>query len=75
MGLRGGSISIGDLGQFYVGADIFQCFEGIDLHHTRHPDGTSSTEVLRLTTVHCLVSHLLGPAYETCYLPLQETAA
>jgi transposase len=53
---------------------LFQCFEGIDLHHTRHPDGTSSTEVLRLTTVHRLVLHLLGPAYENCYLTLQETA-
>ena len=54
---------------------LFQCFEGIDLHHTRHPDGTSSTEALRLTKVHRLVLHLLGPAYENCYLTFQETAA
>lgn len=53
---------------------LFQCFEGIDLHHTRDPDGTRSTEVLRLTPVHRLVLHLLGPAYENCYLAFQETA-
>jgi transposase len=53
---------------------LFQCFEGIDLHHTRHPDGTRSTEVLRLAPVHRLVLHLLGPAYEICYLVFQETA-
>jgi transposase len=53
---------------------LFQCFEDIDLHHVQHPDGTRSTEVLRLTTVHRLVLHLLGPAYENCYLVLQETA-
>jgi hypothetical protein len=53
---------------------LFQCFEGIDLHHTRHPDGTRSTEVLRLASVHWLVLHLLGPAYEICYLVFQETA-
>jgi transposase len=47
---------------------LFQCFEGIDLHHTQHPNGTRSTEVLRLTTAHRLVLHLLGPAYENCYL-------
>jgi transposase len=53
---------------------LFQCFEGIDLHHTRHSDGTRSTEVLRLTGLHRLVLHLLGPAYENCYLALQKTA-
>jgi transposase len=53
---------------------LFQCFEGIDLHHTRHPDGTRSTEVLRLTKVHRLVLRLLGPAYENCYLTSLETA-
>lgn len=53
---------------------LFQCFEGIDLHHTWHPNGTRSTEVLRLTPVHRLVLRLLGPAYENCYLTAQETA-
>jgi transposase len=53
---------------------LFQCFEGIDLHHTLHPGGTRSTEVLRLNTVHCLVLRLLGPAYENCYFAFQETA-
>lgn len=43
---------------------LFQCFEGIDLHHTRHPDGTWSTAVLRLSALHRLVLHLLGPASE-----------
>jgi transposase len=47
---------------------LFQCFEGIDLHHTLQPDGTRLTEVLRLTSVHQLVLHLLGPAYERGYL-------
>jgi hypothetical protein len=45
-----------------------------DLHHTRHPDGTCSTEVLRLSNVHRLILHLLGPAYENGYLAFQETA-
>jgi transposase len=53
---------------------LFQCFEGIDLHHTQHPDGTRSTEVLRLTTIHRLVLHLFGPAYENIYLAFQQTA-
>jgi transposase len=53
---------------------LFQCFEGIDLHHTLHPAGTRATEVLRLTKVHRLVLHLLGPAYENCYWTSQETA-
>jgi transposase len=53
---------------------LFQCFEGIDLHHTLHPGGTRATEVLRLTPVHRLVLRLLGPAYENCYLASQETA-
>ena len=53
---------------------LFQCFEGIDLHHTRRPDATRSTEVLRLTALHRLVLHLLGPAYENCYLVFQESA-
>jgi transposase len=46
---------------------LFQCFEGIDLHHLRSPDGTWTTQVLRLSTLHCQVLHLLGPAYENCY--------
>jgi transposase len=53
---------------------LFQCFEGVDLHHTWYPDGSRSTEVLRLAPVHRLVLHLLGPAYENCYLASQETA-
>ena len=53
---------------------LFQCFEGIDLHHTWHPDGTRSTEVLRLTAVHRLVLRLLGPSYENCYLAFPQTA-
>jgi transposase len=53
---------------------LFQCFEGIDLHHTLLPDGTRWSEVLRLTTLHRLVLRLLGPAYEKCYLVIQETA-
>jgi transposase len=53
---------------------LFQCFEGIDLHHTLQPDGARSTEVLRLTSLHRLVLRLLGPTYENCYLASQETA-
>jgi transposase len=52
---------------------LFQCFEGIDLHHTRLPDGTRWTEVLRLTDLHRLVLRLLGPGYEHCYLVFQQT--
>jgi transposase len=47
---------------------LFQCFEGIEWHHTVHADESRSTEVLRLTTIHRLVLHLLGPAYENSYL-------
>jgi transposase len=53
---------------------LFQCFECIDLHHSVHTDGTRTTEVLRLTTVHRLVLQMLGPAYENAYLAFQETA-
>jgi transposase len=53
---------------------LFQCFEGIDLHHTRDPDGSVATEVLRLTELHRLVLRLLGPTYENCYLSSQESA-
>jgi transposase len=52
---------------------LFQCFEGIDLHHTLLPDGPRWTEVLRLTDLHRLVLRLLGPAYENCYLVSQQT--
>jgi hypothetical protein len=52
----------------------FQCFEGIDLHHTWLPDGSRWTEVLRLTDLHRLVLCLLGPDYENCYLVFQQTA-
>jgi transposase len=53
---------------------LFQCFEGIDLLHIAQPDGSRVTEILRLDTVHRLILHLLGPAYENSYLALQETA-
>jgi transposase len=53
---------------------LFQCFEGIDLHHTLLPDGTRATEVLRLTDLHRLVLRLLGPAYERGYLASQDRA-
>ena len=49
---------------------LFQCFEGIDLHHTRQSNGVDETEVLRLTRVHRLVLHLLGPAYENVLFDL-----
>jgi transposase len=45
---------------------FFQCFKGIDLHHTLQLDGTRWTEVLRLSDLHRQVLHVLGPAYETC---------
>lgn len=54
---------------------LFQCFEGIDLHHTLRPDGTWETEILRLTDLHRQVLRLLGPAYATCYLAEKESAA
>jgi hypothetical protein len=47
-------------------------FEGIDLHHTQHPDGTRTTEVLRLGDLHRLVLHLLGPTYEHAYLVVRD---
>jgi transposase len=53
---------------------LFQCFEGIDLHHTLRPDGTYWIEVLRLTDLHRLVLRLLGPTYENCYLVFQQSA-
>jgi transposase len=51
---------------------LFQCFEGIDLHHVTLPDGTRITQVLRLSALHCHVVRLLGPAYEHCYLTRQR---
>jgi transposase len=53
---------------------LFQCFEGIDLHHMTLPEGTRTTQVLRLNAVHRLVLRLLGPAYEDRYLLSSETA-
>ena len=53
---------------------LFQCFEGIDLLHITQPDGSRSSQTLRLDKVHRLVLHLLGPAYENCYFAFQETA-
>jgi transposase len=53
---------------------LFQCFEGIDLHHTRLPDGSRWTEILRLTDLHRLVLQLLGPAYEHHYFVFQQSA-
>ena len=52
---------------------LFQCFEGLDLHHLTFPDGTRHTQVLRLNAVHCLVLRLLGPAYEDRYLLSSES--
>ena len=46
---------------------LFQCFEGIDLHHMTLPDGNQITQVLRLRALHRQVLRLLGPAYEKCY--------
>jgi transposase len=53
---------------------LFQCFEGIDLHHTLLLDGTSWTEVLRMSDLRRLVLHLLGPTYENRYLVFQDIA-
>jgi transposase len=53
---------------------LFQCFEGIDLHHLTWPDGTHQTQVLRLSAVHRQVLRLLGPPYENCYLVVGESA-
>ena len=47
---------------------LFQCFEGLDLHHLTLPDGTRHTQVLRLNAVHRQVLRLLGPAYENRYV-------
>jgi hypothetical protein len=47
---------------------LFQCFEGIDLHSTQQPNGTRTTEVLRLTALHRRVLRLLGPTYAHSYL-------
>lgn len=52
---------------------LFQCFEGLDLHHLTLPDGTRHIQVLRVSAVHRQVLCLLGPAYETCYLVSGET--
>jgi transposase len=46
---------------------LFQCFEGIDLHHMTLPDGTRVTQVLRLSALHRQVLRLLGPDYEKSY--------
>jgi transposase len=53
---------------------LFQCFEGIDLLHIPLPDGSCHSVVLRLTGLHRLVLHLLGPAYENCYFCLSQSA-
>jgi transposase len=53
---------------------LLQYFEGIDLLHIAQPDGTRITEILRLDTVHRLVLHLLGPAYENSSMALQDSA-
>jgi transposase len=47
---------------------LFQCFEGIDLHHLIEADGARATRVLRLSALHRQVLRLLGPAYENRYL-------
>lgn len=51
---------------------LFQCFEGLDLHHLTLPNGTCQTQVLRLNAVHRQVLRLLGPAYEISYLVADE---
>jgi transposase len=51
---------------------LFQCFEGIDLHHTLRPDGTRETEILRLTDLHRQILRLLGSAYERCYVTRED---
>lgn len=53
---------------------LFQCFEGIDLLHITQPDGSRSSQTLRLEPVHRLVLQLLGPTYENCYFASQQTA-
>jgi transposase len=53
---------------------LFQCFEGLDLHHVTFPDGTRHTQVLRVNAVHRQVLRLLGPAYENVYLVADESA-
>jgi hypothetical protein len=53
---------------------LFQCFEGLDLHHTLRADGTWEREILRLTDLHRQILRLLGPAYEHCYLVAGESA-
>ncbi len=46
---------------------VFQCFEGIDLLHIRHPPAHTATLVLRLEPLHRRVLALLGPTYEQFY--------
>ena len=53
---------------------LFQCFEGIDLHHTILPNGMRHTEVLRLDPLHAQILRLLGPTYEKCYFLSLQTA-
>jgi transposase len=53
---------------------LFQCFEGIDLHHTLLPNGTWETEILRVTDLPRQILHLLGPAYERRYAAGEEGA-
>ena len=38
------------------------------------PDGTASTQVLRLSALHRQVLRLLGPAYENRYLVFVQSA-
>ncbi len=47
---------------------LFHCFEGIDLLAVRSPTGEWLPSILRLSDLHRLVLHLLGPAYEYSYL-------
>ena len=53
---------------------LFQCFEGVDLHHWTVPDGDHPTQVLRLNALHRQVLRLLGAAYEQSYLIADESA-
>lgn len=52
---------------------LVQCFECVDLLHTRQPSGMRATEVLRLSKVCRLVLSLLGSTYGTYYLTFQQT--
>ena len=51
---------------------LFQCFEGVDLHHLTFPNGTHQPQVLRLNAVHPPGPTPARPAYEISYLVADE---